>query len=45
VGINKKDATNFTLITSEYWLKKEDFVTPEFEGDCLLPEEDEKENN
>ena len=41
----KKDVTNFTLITSEYWLSKEDFVTPEFEGNCLLPEEIEKENN
>jgi hypothetical protein len=36
----KKDSTNFTLTTSEYWLNKEDFRTPEFEGDCLLPEED-----
>ena len=36
----KKDSTNFTLTTSEYWLNKEDFRTPEFEGYCLLPEED-----
>ncbi len=44
----KKDATNFSLTTSEYWLNKEDFKTPDFEGVCLLPEEeddDEKENN
>jgi hypothetical protein len=40
--LSKKDVTNFTLVTSEYWLKKEDFVTPEFEGNCLLPEEDKK---
>jgi hypothetical protein len=43
--LNKKDVTNFTLITSEYWLKNEEFVTLEFEGDCLLPDEDQKENN
>lgn len=44
----KKDATNFSLTTSEYWLNKEDFKTPDFEGVCLLPEEEddgEKENN
>jgi hypothetical protein len=40
--LNKIGGTNFTLITSEYWLNKEDFVTPEFEGTCLLPDEDEK---
>lgn len=43
--LNKKNVTNFTLITSEYWLNKEEFVTLEFEGNCLLPEEDENENN
>jgi len=39
--LNKKDSTNFTIITSEYWLNKEDFEILEFEGDCLLPKEDE----
>jgi hypothetical protein len=43
--LNKKDSTDFTLITSAYWLNKEDFGTSEFEGDCLLPEEDEEDNN
>ncbi len=43
--LNKKDSTNFTLTTSAYWLKKEDFETHEFEGECLLPEEDEEDNN
>lgn len=43
--LKKIDLTNFTLITSEYWLNKEEFVTLEFEGNCLLPEEDENENN
>ncbi len=43
--LNTKGASDFTLTTSEYWLNKEDFATSEFEGTCLLPEEDEKENN
>ena len=34
--LNKRDLTNFTLITSEYWLNKEDIVSSEFEGDCLV---------
>ncbi len=42
--LNKKDATNFTLATSEYWMKDEEFTTLEFEGECLLAAEDEKEN-
>lgn len=41
----KKDETNFTLITSKYWLNDEDFVTLEFEGTCLLPESDEDEDS
>lgn len=36
--LNKKDATNFTLITSEYWLGREELIASEFEGDCLLSE-------
>ena len=43
--LNKKDSTNFTITTSEYWLNKEDVVIPDFEGDCLLPKEVENENN
>ncbi|NHE56608.1 hypothetical protein [Cyclobacterium plantarum] len=43
--LDEKDPNHFTLITSEYWLSKEDFVAPEFEGLCLLPEEDENEGN
>ena len=43
--LNKKDSTNFTLTTSAYWLKKEDFVESEFDGECLLPEDDENDNN
>ena len=39
--LNKKDSTNFTIITSEYWLNSEEVVISEFEGDCLLPKEDE----
>lgn len=41
--LNKKDETNFTLITSEYWLKKEELVLSEFEGSCLLSESEEDE--
>jgi len=41
--LNKKDETNFTLITSEYWLKKEELVLSEFEGSCLLSENEEDE--
>ncbi len=41
--LNKRDSENFTLVTSEYWLDKEEFVVAEFEGDCLLQEEDENE--
>lgn len=41
--LNKKDQTNFTLITSEYWLNEEEFVTLEFEGNCLLAEADEND--
>lgn len=40
--LNKNDETNFTLITSEYWLKKEELVLSEFEGDCLLSVEEEE---
>ncbi|MCA1756237.1 MAG: hypothetical protein LC649_02120 [Bacteroidales bacterium] len=43
--LNKNDATNFILITSEYWLTKDDFSIPEFEGNCLLPEDAEKEDS
>lgn len=41
--LNQKDSTNFTLTTSEYWLKDEDFELSEFEGVCLLPLEAEKD--
>ena len=40
--LNKKDATNFTFITSEYWLDKEELIASEFEGDCLLTEDEEE---
>lgn len=41
--LNKKDATNFTLITSEYWLGREELIDSEFEGDCLLSEKDDED--
>ncbi len=40
--LNKKDTTNFTFITSEYWLDKEELLASEFEGDCLLSEDDDE---
>jgi len=43
--LNEKDSTDFTLTTSEYWLNKEEILAPEFEGDCLLPKEEETDNN
>ena len=43
--LNKIDSTNFTIITSEYWLNSEEVEMREFEGDCLLPKEDDSENN
>lgn len=36
----KKDETNYTLITSEYWLNNEDIEVLEFEGNCLISEEE-----
>jgi hypothetical protein len=39
--LNKKNVTDFTLITSEYWLKDEEFEKLEFQGECMLPAEDE----
>ena len=34
--LTKNDDSNFTLITSEYWLNKNELVASEFEGECLL---------
>lgn len=36
----KKDETNYTLITSEYWLNNEEIEVLEFEGNCLITEEE-----
>lgn len=38
--LEKKDDHNFTLITSEYWLNKDEIIISEFEGECLLAEND-----
>lgn len=40
--LNKKDATTYTFITSEYWLDKEELIASEFEGECLLSEKEEE---
>ena len=41
--LNKKSDSNFELITSEYWLNNEELLASEFEGDCLLTEEEDEE--
>jgi hypothetical protein len=40
--LNKKEANNYTFITSEYWLGKEELLASEFEGECLLTESEEE---
>lgn len=40
--LNKKDESNYTFITSEYWLDKEELIASEFEGECLLSENEEE---
>lgn len=41
--LNKKEDHRFTLITSEYWINKEELTSQEFEGECLLAKEEENE--
>ena len=40
--LNKKDESNYTFITSEYWLDKDELIASEFEGECLLSEREEE---
>ena len=40
--LNKISESNFTLTTSEYWLNNEELLASEFEGDCLLTEDEEE---
>lgn len=39
--LDQKSENNFTFITSEYWLNKDEIIASEFEGECLLAEEEE----
>lgn len=39
--LNHKNGNNFTFITSEYWLNKEEIFASEFEGECLLADDQE----
>ena len=39
--LNHKNGNNFTFITSEYWLNKEEIIATEFEGECLLADDEE----
>ena len=41
--LDEKGNSNFILITSEYWLNKDEIIASEFEGECLLAEKDEEE--
>ncbi|MCH8569062.1 MAG: hypothetical protein LAT67_12385 [Balneolales bacterium] len=43
--LSKKGEADYTLITSAYWLSKDDFTAAEFEGECLLPEEVNEDDN
>lgn len=36
--LEQEEGSNFLLITSEYWLKKNEIIASEFEGECLLAE-------
>lgn len=40
--LNKKNTTDFTFITSEYWLDKDELLASEFEGDCWLTDDEEE---
>lgn len=40
--LTKNDNSNFTLITSEYWLDKNELIASEFEGECLLAAKEEE---
>ena len=36
--LDKNEGEEFTLITSEYWLNKDEIIGSEFEGECLIAE-------
>lgn len=36
--LNHKNENNYTFITSEYWLNKDEIIASEFEGECLMAE-------
>ena len=36
--LEKADNNNFSLVTSEYWMNKDEIIASEFEGECLLAE-------
>ena len=36
--LNKIDDENYSFITSEYWMNKDEIIASEFEGECLLGE-------
>lgn len=36
--LEKADNNNFSFVTSEYWMNKDEIIASEFEGECLLAE-------
>ncbi|MFC6269017.1 hypothetical protein [Frigoriflavimonas asaccharolytica] len=41
--LNHKEGNNYTFITSEYWMNKDEIIASEFEGDCLMAKVEEEE--
>lgn len=41
--LNSNDNKNFELITSDYWINREDIALDEYEGEVLIAEEEEQE--
>ena len=41
--LNHKNENNYTYITSGYWLNKDEIIASEFEGECLIAENEDVE--
>ncbi|SFI48371.1 hypothetical protein [Halpernia frigidisoli] len=41
--LDKKDESNYTILTSDYWLNKDELIAEEFDADFELAEKDEEE--
>lgn len=40
--LKNKEGNNYTFITSEYWMNKDEIIASEFEGECLLADKEEE---